>query len=614
MKHKKRHRMNLFQRLSIGLITIVTAVAVLLTGSFCLYYGVRAEESVADSILQISESNAKDISNVFGRVEMCMESLSSSTSGVCEQLLVYEGDPQSCVKSFQQTRDLVGNYINVALSPITERYHVYYFVDHSFDLFHELPAIQIDIPQLDGRIWMYSDVEIQDEPWYQNAQEHPNESHWFLRDNSSTLYMARCMQYMTVSGMSVEDITLGVLLIKLDTAWLGEYVNISALTAGTQFLLLDEADRILYAADSALCGSQYSDIASTAAKRFEWNDQIYTQEITAVEPDMQLVTLIPSAERLQNVGQVYVLFGGILAMVLLIGSLFSVSLSHRIAGPILQLADHMRTNQMTHIQPVRSIPDDDVQILYESYNRLVDQVQESIRKKLEYAQREKELELNVLQAQINPHFLCNSLNSIFNLATLHGETEIANAASTLCIFLRYNISAPQIEIPLQRELDMLESYIALQNFLCGDKIVFEYDIQIDSEQIRIPKMLLQPLVENCILHGTHDGYVDITVTCRADDVYFTLIVADDGESDIDAINRHLEAQMTESDIRPHGFGIRNVNQRIQMKFGRPYGLHYERSDAGGTAACVNLPISLVEFSPNGPRPRGHEGGATAFSG
>lgn len=591
---EKRKGLNLFQRISIGMLSIVTAAALTLTGVFFLYYSARAEESVSTSTRLISENNAKEVANVFGRTEIAMESMSTATSGVCEQLMVYNGDAQSCVKSFQQTRELISNYISVAIRPITQRYHGYFFVDRSFELYEKLTVVDVDTPTLDGQTWMYSDTLVADQPWYQTARAEPNISQWFLRDTSGTLYMARCLQYMTVVNSAVQNVTLGVLLIKLDTAWLSEYVDFSELTADTLFLLLDRDNRILYAADTDRIGETYK--ADTTAAVCRWDGRNYAQETTPVEPGMQLVTLIPSAERMQSTRHVYTLFGAVLVLVLLASGIFGIVLSRRIASPILDLAKHMRTQQMAHIAPAHPISDDDVRILYQSYNDLVDQVQESIRKKLEYAHREKELELRVMQAQINPHFLCNSLNTVYNLATLHNEPEIARAVSSLCVFLRYNISAPQIEIPLQRELDMLENYITLQNFLLGDRVLFDYDIRINCDSIRIPKMLLQPLVENCILHGMHDGGVDIRITCRFDDRFFTLMVADDGDCDIAAINKRLEGAMTESDLKAHGFGVRNVNQRIQMRYGPEYGLHFEKNTTNDTVACIQLPIDLITFS------------------
>ena len=127
-------------------------------------------------------------------------------------------------------------------------------------------------------------------------------------------------------------------------------------------------------------------------------------------------------------------------------------------------------------------------------------------------------------------------------------------------------------------------------------MLFDYDIRINCDSIRIPKMLLQPLVENCILHGMHDGGVDIRITCRFDDRFFTLMVADDGDCDIAAINKRLEGEMTESDLKSHGFGVRNVNERIQMRYGPEYGLHFEKNTTNDTVACIQLPIDLITFS------------------
>ncbi len=589
--HRNRKR-NLIQQFTVITIFVMAAASILLTGIFSLYYSAQASKSTNDSIRLISEQNAGEISSVFERMEMSMDAICDSTSGVLDTLLLYNGDAASCLKSFEKTRDLVHNYISVALQPVTNYYHVFFYVNPAFELAERLTVVPIDAPSLDGKTWLYSDESVCNESWYISAVENPNHSIWFSIDENDTLYMARSLQYLTVDTFGVKNVSLGVILIKLNTDWLNEFVSFSELTADTQYLLLDGNMQMLYSSDSSVPGFDWTD---TAIETYYRGGLPFSISRTTIKPDMTLITLVPRTQYLLENVKSYAIFLGILLVILLFGAVISYSLSRNIAGPILNLANHMRQRDMKHIRTTKPIYDEDVQILYDSYNHLVDSVRESIRQKLEYAEREKELELNVLQAQINPHFLCNALNSVFNLASLHDEKEIAHATEMLCVFLRYNISAPDISIPLQRELDMLESYVALQNVLCGDKIIFETEMEnIDCELTYVPKMLLQPLVENCILHGARDGYVDITIRCRITENHFTILVIDNGEScSMEELNAHLLNKPQPSD-HPHGFGLYNVRQRIQMKFNDSCGLHFERID-NTTAACVDLPLKIVRF-------------------
>ena len=256
----------------------------------------------------------------------------------------------------------------------------------------------------------------------------------------------------------------------------------------------------------------------------------------------------------------------------------------------------MREGDLTTIKPERLIKDKDIDLLYQNYNLLVTTTTESMRQKLEYAEYQKEMELNLLQAQINPHFLCNSLNSIYNVAMLHKEGNIASALSSLCTYLRYNVSSPNIEVTLQQELDMLEKYISLQNFLCGDCIFFDYDIMaVNPQQTKIPKMLLQPLVENSIMHNGNNAFVEINITCTVNENVLRLIVKDNGTKiEADSINSSLSnINAHDTKLRSHGVGIQNVHQRIKLKYGEQYGLHYITSGEGGIAACIELPACVA---------------------
>ncbi len=598
---RMRKRLNMFQRLSVGLIGIIAVVSILLTGGFCFYYKARAERSVSDSINQLSEVNTLNISNAFNRIEVAAKSLGTSTSGLRENMILYQGDPDSLLNAFAQTRDTVNNYLSIALRSITTQYQVYFLPDASFGLYGRLWPLRMPEVLFSSTTGVCSDVELRDEEWYQYVQQSPNESYWFCRtEQPGTLYMARRLQYWTMIDGKAENVSLGVLLIAMEASWISDRVDFSALGVDARYWLMNRTGRVLYAQDTALCGQRFEALAGQpwaevdrAVDYLTLAGTRYSIHVTRTDPDMRLITLVPQVELVQNSARVFYLFGAVLALVLFVGVLLSLAFSRRITNPILDLAQHMRSKQLTP-RPVPSGADDDVQALYLSFNKLVEQVNQSIAAQLRHAQREKELELNVLQAQINPHFLCNSLNSVYNLATLHGEKEIANATSELCAFLRYNISAPDIEISLQRELEMIECYISLQNFLCGDKIYFDSDMQVDTELTHIPKMLLQPLVENCIKHGFCDGFVEICCTCRATADRLVIEVADQGtRADIDAINAYLRQPMDKEPDRPHGFGIRNVNQRIQMKYGAEYGLHFARSASGGTAACIELPRRMA---------------------
>lgn len=596
MLQRKRKR-NLFQRLSVGFMTILICSSMVLTVFFSLSYKRQADESVHESIRQIADNNARNISDAFNQMDQAIDTLNSDDSGIQEKLLLYEGDSRSLIKAFYQTVDLLDNYISIALKSFTSRYHAFLFLDPSFEVFEELTAVEVETASLNGNCWIYSDEKVRDEEWFQRAQDHPNQSFWLTLGEKDEICMVRNLQYLALFGERVETVSLGVIFIRMDTSWIQKRIEASDLASDTILWLVDKDGRILYNTHKIVGepkDSSWLEDGEAIRQFVTLQKEEYGVEVTRMTPELRLVALVPSAEFQHNYVNSLLPFLLFMLVALLVGSAVSVWFSRRMTADILFLARHMRENQMTPIEANHAIQDEDIDVLYESYNTLVAQVEESTRIKMQHMEEKREMELNLMQAQINPHFLCNSLNSVYNVAVLHEEQNIANAVQGLCGFLRYNVSAPNIEVPLQRELDMLENYILLQNFLCGDRIIFDYDVQVDSEETLIPKMLLQPLVENSIMHNIGNEFVEISISCFADEKNFCMVVEDNGNAkNTEAINQLLQAEGSDKELRDHGFGIRNVQKRIKMRYGKEYGLHYDQKEEGGVAARIELPAEVA---------------------
>lgn len=596
---KRWKKANLFLRLSIGLIAILIGISVLLTVGFTFYYKRQADKSVYESVRQITDKNAQNISNALGQMEMAIATLNNENSGIQEKLLLYEGDTRSLLKSFYQTIDLLNNYLTIALRSATTQYHVYFFLDASYGIYDELSVAGIDSASLDGKAWIYSDELVCEEEWYQLAQEVPNHSHWLAREGKEELCIVRGLQYFAFVGDKIETVPLGIVMFRMDPGWIKDSMDTTELTSNSIFWLVDEYGNILYNSNPDAGTPEEGEwIAEEQNSNgmMKLNGKKYAVESREVALELDLVTLVPTAELQRNYIRSLWPFFVLLLIALSVGGGISVTMSRRMTRDILYLAQHMRKTKISSITPAYPIQDDDIGVLYDSYNTLVEQVQESIRRKMVHMEEKREMELNLMQAQINPHFLCNSLNSVYNVAVLHNEDAIAKAVQGLCAFLRYNVSAPNIEVPLRRELDMLENYVLLQNFLYGDKIFFDYDIQVDSEQTYIPKMLLQPLVENCIMHNSGNEFIEIGLTCSVENDRFCIVVEDNGSvNNTDAINRSLKETVGGDKLMAHGVGIRNVHQRIKIRYGDSYGLYYTVTEEGGVAARIELPISVAVF-------------------
>lgn len=210
--------------------------------------------------------------------------------------------------------------------------------------------------------------------------------------------------------------------------------------------------------------------------------------------------------------------------------------------------------------------------------------------KLEQHQIEQ-IRFNSLQSQIQPHFLYNTLDCIHWQAVADGNTEISTLVKALARYYRICLSKGRDIIPLKMEMEHVKNYLIIQNMRYDNIIGSEIRLGEGCGDIMIPKLTLQPLVENSIYHGIKikegkTGSVSITAERKGDLV--RIILADTGTGmtweQINEMNQHL-SEYDES----FGYGVRNVNKRIELLYGKEYGLHYLRNDFGGVTVEIRIP-------------------------
>ena len=207
----------------------------------------------------------------------------------------------------------------------------------------------------------------------------------------------------------------------------------------------------------------------------------------------------------------------------------------------------------------------------------------------------REAEFKTLQAQIKPHFLYNTLDTIRWIAEAHNLEEVVRLVGALTKLFRISLSRGHEIIPLWDELEHVRSYLYIQKVRYEDKL--HYNITCDEKHygLLVNKLILQPLVENAIYHGIKqkqgEGHISITVSEEAEEL--RIEVSDDGagmtQEQCEAINRDLSAGHVTA--YTHGYGLYNVNDRIRLVHGKAYGLHYERNSMGGVSVLVRLPLS-----------------------
>ena len=214
--------------------------------------------------------------------------------------------------------------------------------------------------------------------------------------------------------------------------------------------------------------------------------------------------------------------------------------------------------------------------------------------------QQKQAEYMALQNQINPHFLYNSLEAIRADALMADCEEIAETTEALGTFFRYTISNLQQYVTFSDELDNVENYFTVQKSRFGDKISMEVEMENEALlEARMPKLILQPLVENAIVHGLEGkiGGGTVRIVIENSDRTLFLRVRDDGmgipEEEVERLNRRFSMEdpgPADSGGRRGGIALVNVNSRIRLMFGEDYGLKIYSMPGIGTECCLTLPL------------------------
>lgn len=229
------------------------------------------------------------------------------------------------------------------------------------------------------------------------------------------------------------------------------------------------------------------------------------------------------------------------------------------------------------------------------------QIEAEKNRKLKEEVIEKEALLSSLQSQINPHFLYNALEGIRGQAILEGSDVIADIAKALAGFFRYSISSRENISTLHEELKNIKDYLKIQQFRFGNRFHIEIKYEEDDYEVMqtiLPKMTLQPIIENAIAHGfehtTRDATIVTTIIRTEKNVNIT--VSDNGTGMNSAALKTLNEKIRDGDIEQNrgsshnGIAMPNVNQRLQLLFGKEYGIHISSIEGMGTDVEIHIPF------------------------
>ncbi|MCD9020769.1 sensor histidine kinase [Cohnella sp. NL03-T5] len=270
----------------------------------------------------------------------------------------------------------------------------------------------------------------------------------------------------------------------------------------------------------------------------------------------------------------------------LIGAIIVVS--YRITAPLLKLERHIGLAGKGFFNiPIAVTSGDEIGRISVSYNRMLGQLDQLINEKYKLKLKNKSAELKALQAQINPHFIYNTLQAIGSVALEEGIKELEEMTIALSNMLRYSIKSAGMMVTLEDEINNSKDYLSIQKFRFEEKLVFRIEIADELRSIQIPKLILQPILENSVIHGIERKKTPSTIEirCKALGEVLSITVGDDGvgmDSDKLAQIRTTLSRTDDEFAEGDSIGIANVYQRLRLLMGDQFEMNIRSESGKGT--------------------------------
>lgn len=506
-------------------------------------------------------------------------------------------------------------HINLdSLEKIEER--LYYYMEARSDISNIL------IYANDGRS-ILGDPESKINPWTDIK-----ESSWYngaLSENGQTSVSTAYVQniflgkYSWVVSLSREILSkksgesLGVLLVDLKFNRIEELCRSLVIGEKGYDFIIDSSGAYVFHPSQQLVNSNLRKepiyniqklINNTSSINYFQNNDRYFMVETSDLTNWNIVSVTHNNDIItdwKNVQVIYTLIG--LVLFLIVGPV-TKRISSGITEPIRKLQNIMKTVESGEFKLIGSIKaTDEIRKLAYDYDIMVGRIRELMESNSREHELKRKSDLKALQAQINPHFLYNTLDSIIWMGEMGQNKEVVRMTSALSKLFRISISKGHEIITIRDEIAHVKSYLTIQEMRYQDR--FRYLIDIDPDLLDLPilKITLQPIVENAIYHGIKEGneagFIKITSSIQED---FVLLKVEDngiGMSQTDLKSLISGVNMIPGNslrMSKQGMGLRNVHQRIKLYFGKQYGLTFESSPGKGSIITASIPRIKKEYN------------------
>lgn len=477
-------------------------------------------------------------------------------------------------------------------------------------LYKEISSIRlyVDNPTiLDNWEFLRPDESVTKEPWYRTAMAQKRLVSWnYIRDNRSGLYNLSLIRKVEFEKQR----TSGVLVVNVNTKQLNDILDQESF----ETLIVDESGHIVASNRNETLGKTLGDInlqsADTAAGHGPYNITVDGKPFKMLVDDwhpggslnrLRIISLFSVSSIVEEPNRIIALASSVIAAALIMAFLLIYFFLKLLTGRILRLSKHISKVATGNLgATIEMDGGDEIGQLARQFNHMVrninnlmNEVQESNRLRTSIELKQNEIKFKMMASQINPHFLFNALESIRMKAHTRGQSDIAQVVRLLGKMMRKNLEAGSGMISLQSEMETVHCYLTIQKFRYNDRLAYELQVDPEAHPILIPPLIIQPLVENGVIHGLEDqiegGMVRVEV--RLEENRLKVIVSDNGTGITEA-RMHEIRQLLEQkeDGASTNIGLRNIHVRLQLTYGPEYGLSLASHPGYGTRISFSIPL------------------------
>jgi two-component system sensor histidine kinase YesM len=429
---------------------------------------------------------------------------------------------------------------------------------------------------------IYHSWRITDKFWH---KEYPQENYgvtmqWRQIEEDAAFGSISLLRRIVDTANPVALKEIAFMRINVGLAQIFESVRADKIGEGTALYVVDETGQIIISTSTAI-HKPGEVLAQDPTNR----DLVIREELPGM--NWRVVALVPAEITEKDTKKVRAWTFLICAICIIAFMIIGVVVSRYFARRVSKIVSVLDSFQEGDLRRrVRMKGNDEFARISAALNEMGHNIDGLIREIYMTNLQKKELELGLLQAQINPHFLYNTLSSISRLAKFGQEDRLQRMVLDLAKFYRLSLSEGRAVIPIRNELEQAEAYINIQRIKYEDRMNVYYDIDPTILECSTVKFILQPFIENVLEHAWLGDRVSIRIVGRRDGEDIVLEVIDDGVGVPPEVIRQILDPVEGLNI---GYGIRNVDQRIRLHFGKEYGVSISSGLGIGTTVRITMP-------------------------